>query len=104
MKIEIDTKDIIQGIVNDLDYDRFLDVLYDDIERDNPDWWTKQIVKHIEKDILKLIQTKDFCENMVNYLLENTDIEEDIIKEATNKIVENIELGLPKPTVVWSKE
>lgn len=101
MKIEIDTKDIVEAITDEFDAEDFLRVISDDILRDNPEWWTEQVVKPIKDDILKLMKTKEFCQEMVNYLLEETEIEEKIIKKTTEKILKDVEINFPKPTVVW---
>lgn len=96
MKIEIDTKDIAEAITDNINDYKMLDCISDDILKDNPDWWTERVVEPIKNDILKLMQTKEFRKDMVNYLLEETEIEKKIIKEATDKIVKDIEIGLTK--------
>lgn len=103
MKIEIDTKDIAEAMANNVNNDDLIEVISDDILRYNPEWWTKRVVETIRNDILKLMQTKEFCKNMVNYLLEETEIEQEIIKKGTEKILEDVEINFPKPTVVWEK-
>lgn len=103
MKIEIDTKDIAEAMANNVDNDNLLEVISDDILRYNPEWWTKRVVEPIKNDILKLMKTNEFCKNMVNYLLEETEIEQEIIKIVSDKITEDIKTKLPKPTVVWGE-